>query len=76
MKNITITVQEETARWVRVAAAQRDLSVSKYISRLLQEQMDKEREYRQAQDRFFSRRPRGLKPSHNKYPSRKQLHER
>ena len=39
MKNVTITLDEETARWARVEAAHRDMSVSRLIAELLQEHM-------------------------------------
>src|SRR6266498_1883784 len=39
MKNITITLDEETARWARIEAAHRDMSVSRLIGELLHQHM-------------------------------------
>jgi hypothetical protein len=35
MKNITITLDEETAAWARVYAAQRNMSLSRYVGEVL-----------------------------------------
>lgn len=35
MRNVTISLDEEVARWVRVAAAEHDLSVSRYVGEIL-----------------------------------------
>ena len=32
MRNITVALDHEIARWARVAAAERDLSVSRFIA--------------------------------------------
>ncbi len=37
VKNITITLPEDVARWLRVKAAEADRSVSKWIRELLME---------------------------------------
>src|SRR5271165_6009072 len=39
LKNITITVSEEAARWARRKAAEENTSVSKLVGRMLEEQM-------------------------------------
>lgn len=36
MKNVTITLSEDTARWLRIKAAQDDVSVSRWIGELLE----------------------------------------
>ena len=35
LKNVTVTLDEETARWARVEAARRDTSVSRLLGHLL-----------------------------------------
>jgi len=37
MSNVTVSLDEETARWVRVEAARRDVSVSRFLTELLSE---------------------------------------
>lgn len=39
LKNITITVPEEVARWARKKAAEENTSVSRLVGRMLEEQM-------------------------------------
>ena len=39
MKNITITLEPEVVRWVRIKAAEQEMSVSRYVSELLKEKM-------------------------------------
>jgi plasmid stability protein len=36
MKNVTITLPEDTARWLRIKAAEDDRSVSRWIGELLE----------------------------------------
>ena len=45
LRNITITVPEEVARWARHQAAEENTSVSKLVSRMLERQMHTTDEY-------------------------------
>ena len=45
MKNVTITLDRETAAWTRVHAARRNLSVSRFVGEVLREHMRESREY-------------------------------
>ena len=75
LKNLTITVDEEVARWARVRAAERDQSVSRLVGEMLREKMGEERGYEAAMREYLARRPARLKRS-GRYPSRQELHER
>lgn len=76
MKNVTITLPEEVARWSRVWAAEHDTSVSQMLGCFLKEKMDSEKQYSQAMRSFFNREPVILKEKSGSYPSRDSLHER
>ena len=77
MKNITITLDEETAAWARVHAAQRNVSLSRFVGELLHRHMRESREYEEAMRRYLSKGPfKGLKGRPEPYPSREELHER
>ena len=76
MKNITVTLDEKTAVWARKAAAERDMSLSRFVSELLQENMRQAREYERAMHRFFDGEPVALKKPRDRYPSREQLYDR
>lgn len=76
MKNVTITLDEEVARWVRVYAAERDTSVSRLVGELLREEMLSKDNYETAMDRYLSRAPLVLKKKSARYPGREKLHDR
>lgn len=75
MKNMTITVDEEAARWARVWAAQHETSVSRMVGNMLRERMREEDAYGKAMESFLKRGPVKLKRQGG-YPSREALHER
>ena len=52
LKNITITVSEEAARWARRKAAEENTSVSKLVGRMLENQMRLTDEYWRAFNRW------------------------
>jgi len=76
MKNVTITLEEDVARWARVWAAEHDTSVSRILGETLKEKMQKERSYGRAQARYFARSAQTLKAPGQKYPIRDELYER
>ena len=76
MKNVTITVDEEVARWARVRAAERETSVSRLVGEMLREEMLGEERYRAAREQFFSVRPRPLRRAGRPLPTRDELHDR
>lgn len=75
MKNVTITLDEETARWARMEAARRDTSVSRLVGELLAGYMRSERGYEAAMTSYLSRKPRRLKRK-GALLSREDLHDR
>ena len=76
MKNVTITLDEDVARWVRVYAAERNTSVSRLVGELLAERMRADRGYAAAMRRFLSMKPQRLQTKRTAYPTRDSLHER
>ena len=54
MKNITITLDGETAAWARVHAAQRNVSLSRFVGELLRRHMRESHEYEEAMRRYFN----------------------
>ena len=75
MRNVTITLEEEVARWVRVRAAEADTSVSRWVGELLSRRMRHDAEYEEAMERFLARPPKALSGG-CRYPSRDEVHER
>ena len=76
MKNVTITLDESTAQWVRRAAAERGVSVSRYVADLLRDEMKHAAAYELAMKRFFALEPRPLKRKGTRYPRREELYDR
>jgi plasmid stability protein len=61
MKNITITLDPETAAWVRVHAAEQNKSVSRLVGEILQARM---------------KPPFDLTGEPEKYPTRDEIYDR
>jgi len=76
MKNITITVDDEVARWARIWAAKHNTSVSRLLGEVLAERMRRESEYEDAMARFLRKAPRRLRRPGQGLPQRAALHER
>lgn len=76
MKNITITVDDEIARWARIWAAKHNTSVSRLLGEVLAERMRRESDYESAMTRFLRKRPERLREPGQPLPSRADLHER
>lgn len=75
MKNVTVTLDERTARWARIEAARNDVSMSALLRRMIERAMAAQESYPQAMSRYQARQPVVLKRS-DRYPSREELHER
>lgn len=76
MRNITITLDDKTASWARKHAAERDMSLSRFIGELLQRNMHQARDYERAMRRFLARQPVALKRPGARYPTRDEVYER
>ena len=75
MRNVTVTLDEETARWARVEAARRDQSVSSLLREILERAKATHESYPEAMRRYQARGTTSLKRS-GAYPRREELHER
>jgi hypothetical protein len=75
MKNVTITLDEQTADWARVHAAKAKVSLSRFVGEVLRRHMRESREYDRAMNRYLNstlviRRQPGERAS------REELHDR
>ncbi len=75
MRNVTVTLDDETARWARLEAARRDVSVSRLLRDLVRHEMTGHESYDAAMARFLSRPVQAIS-SGERYPSRESLHDR
>jgi hypothetical protein len=75
VKNITITLEEKTASWARIYAAQRGKSVSRLLGEILQERMREVRDYDAAMRRYLAKKPFRFEWNGPR-PTREALHDR
>ncbi|HEX3987284.1 MAG TPA: hypothetical protein VHX13_11820 [Acidobacteriaceae bacterium] len=74
LRNVTVTLEEEVARWARLEAARQDTSVSRLLGGLLKQRMMETDNYEKARKRYLAR-PAFLN-SDGKYLSREEVHDR
>jgi hypothetical protein len=74
MKNVTITLDEETAGWVRVHAAEQNKSVSRLVGEILHTRMRERRDYQRAMKRCLSKAPLELTGPTEKPTLREELY--
>ena len=76
MKNVTVTLDEDTAARARVQAAERNMSLSRYIGELLRKEIRQADEYEVAYRAWRAEKPWPLKGAPQPYPQRDELYDR
>jgi len=76
MKNVTLTLQPEVARWARVRAAEQDMSLSRFLGELLTKEMNGRAAYETAMRQYLAHDARPLRSPDDPLPHRSELHER
>ena len=76
MKNVTITLDEETLTWVRVEAAKRGTSVSRLVGEMLSSHREQENAYDAARQSYLTRGSFPLTGQPQQYPTRESLYDR
>jgi len=76
MKNITVTLDDETAAWARIYAARHNKSLSKFLGELLNATMRESAAYDYAAVAYLSRPPLPLNRDNVPYPTSDDVHER
>jgi hypothetical protein len=74
LRNITVTMEEDLARWVRIEAAREDTSVSQFLAGLLRRRMREQDSYEQSKRSFLARKP--FPKTDGKYPTREEIYNR
>jgi hypothetical protein len=74
LRNITITLETEVARWARLEAAKQETSVSRLLGRILKQSMLQHDEYEKAMRRALKRKP--FLKSSGRYLTREEVHDR
>jgi hypothetical protein len=76
LRNVTITVEENVARWARIKAARENTSVSHLVGEMLAERMREDEGYEAAMQQYLSAPRAPLKTKGRGYPSREEVHDR
>ena len=76
MKNVTVTLPEDVAAWLRARAAENGRSVSKWLAELLEGVRRGEDGYDLAMERYLAGKPRRLRWVDGRKPTRDELHDR
>ncbi|WP_051184489.1 hypothetical protein [Desulfatiglans anilini] len=76
MKNVTITLDEEVARWARIRAAEKDMSLFRLVGDLLREKMLDKSNYDLSMQNYLAHPARALKEKDHAYTNREALHHR
>jgi hypothetical protein len=74
LKNVTVSLDTNVARWARLEAARRDTSVSRLLGELLKQRMLEEDGYESAMRRSLARKP--FLKSDGRYLTREEVHDR
>jgi hypothetical protein len=76
MRNVTITLDNETASQAKVRAAERGMSLSRYIGEILRRELRSGDIYDAAYRSWRAARPWPLEGAQQKYPGREELYDR
>ncbi len=74
-RNVTVVLEDDVARWARLAAAEHDTSVSRFLGDLLKERMLADRGYQRAMREALREKPLSSKWT-GRLPSRDEIHDR
>lgn len=74
LRNITMTVEEDVARWARLEAARQEKSVSRLLADILKDRMEETSTYERAMRRALARKP--FLRTDGRYLSREEAHDR
>ena len=76
MKNVTITLDDDTAARAKVKAAERNMSLSRFVGEVLREQIRGTDDYERAMRSWFARKLVHFRDPGQRKVTRAELHER
>jgi len=74
LRNVTVTLEQDVARWARLEAARQDTSVSRLLGGMLRQRMMESDNYEKAMRRALSGKP--IFTSDGRKMTREEMHER
>jgi hypothetical protein len=76
LTNVTVTLDEGTLEDARVKAAEKGLSLSRFVGEVLRDYIGKDKEYWAAYRAWREEKPFPLKGPRERYPTREELYDR
>lgn len=76
LKNITVTLDDKTAAWLRAQAAKRGMSISRFVGEIVQGHMSDQQQYIEAMHHFLSLKPFKFEWADGRRPTREELYDR
>jgi hypothetical protein len=73
MTNVTITLDDKAVAWARVRAAERNMSLSRFVGEMIHQQMRHRRAYEEAMRAALAQKPLKLE---GPYLKREELYDR
>ncbi len=74
LRNVTVALEPELARWARIEAARQETSLSRFLAGILKERMAAQDGYAAAMRRSLARKP--FLKTDGRYPTREEIHDR
>jgi len=74
LRNVTVTLEEDVARWARLEAARHDTSVSRFLGGILRKRMMESEQYGKSMRRYLARE--SFVEKQGRYLSREEAHDR
>lgn len=76
MRNVTVSLDDETAHWARIEAACHDMSVSRFVGQVLRERKATSEDFERARQSYLSRGAAPLGAKDGSLPGRDEIHRR
>lgn len=74
LRNVTVTLEEQVARWARIEAARKETSVSRLLGEILKERMLRNDVYDKSMRRALARK--AFPTTQGRHLSREEAHDR
>ncbi len=74
LRNVTVSLEENVARWARLEAARKETSVSRLLGEILKERMLAKDSYERSMRQALARKP--FLKTDGQYLSREEAHDR
>jgi negative regulator of replication initiation len=75
MENVTLSLDDEVARWAQSRAKEIGKSLAQFLEQLLRDQAREDEVYKAAMERYFSLQPTRISET-GEYPRREEIYDR